>query len=528
MSEFNNSSTNPIIQFSNKRRSNNRIAKELMEVIENKKRLPIRHLCHKELEEEGIILAMFEFGGSTLLICYPTIYPYKPFEIKFAKGSQPLSSTLSFGKTFITLPYANVKGTGKDEYFWHVSKTLYQILSIEAPTSGDEDVLKFYHWEDSDSDIYCSLRLHPELFMPSYLPEEMRFGAGKMVDFALDPKFVELSERVQVFLKSRDDPDTSSSSSSSSSSAAATVSGNSDEADGVTLLLDALKKEGLVIEEMDGIYSFPMFTKDYCRMFLEEKENYFKVAKELNLAIIRPNTMNNYGLVVDDIGMKDVISDLRQHYMHPISRIFFPEESKSFDFHRAFIVSYEGSKDTHLDMHHDSSTVTWNICLGKEGFVGSGLTFCGNFGKQDHRKISYMYKHQIGRAVIHLGRRRHGADVITEGERDNLIIWNSNSEFEEKMALTQKLPTNYDKEDGQPDVQCLSYTHDRDFVMFKDYPPRTVPGGIHRPYDKPWCPPEFRKYDGMASQEDINARLAVARDRDQDREEKENVPKIEK
>ena len=28
----------------------------------------------------------------------------------------------------------------------------------------------------------------------------------------------------------------------------------------------------------------------------------------------------------------------------------------------------------------------------------------------------------------------------------------------------------YEREESQPDEICLSYTHDRDFVVFKDYP----------------------------------------------------------
>lgn len=83
-------------------------------------------------------------------------------------------------------------------------------------------------------------------------------------------------------------------------------------------------------------------------------------------------------------------------------------------------------EDKGLDMHTDDSDVTLNICLGREGFEASGLTFCGKMGKPDHRHFSHQYRHEIGRAVVHLGQQRHGADDITTGERNNLIIWNHN------------------------------------------------------------------------------------------------------
>ena len=58
-------------------------------------------------------------------------------------------------------------------------------------------------------------------------------------------------------------------------------------------------------------------------------------------------------------------------------------------------------------MHHDASEVTLNVCLGRE-FTGAGLRFCGRFGGASHRKSACVLSHHPGRAVIHLGRQRHG------------------------------------------------------------------------------------------------------------------------
>ena len=89
--------------------------------------------------------------------------------------------------------------------------------------------------------------------------------------------------------------------------------------------------------------------------------------------------MNKYGLVLNQIGMLKLLTNFQQEYLYNISNVLYPEEASHFTSHHSFIVSYAPDKDRSLDMHTDDSDVTWNICLGKEGFEGSGLTFCGMY-----------------------------------------------------------------------------------------------------------------------------------------------------
>ncbi|CAE7561066.1 ICU11 [Symbiodinium sp. CCMP2592] len=126
-------------------------------------------------------------------------------------------------------------------------------------------------------------------------------------------------------------------------------------------------------------------------------------------------------------------------------------------------VRYRSGEDLGLDMHTDDSDVTMNLCLGLE-FAGAGLQFCGMVGATDHRKHCYTYYHKKGTCVIHLGRRRHGADDITSGERLNLILWNHSSTY---RASDESENPDYLIEEGPPDAVCVSYTHDRDFGNFK-------------------------------------------------------------
>ena len=146
----------------------------------------------------------------------------------------------------------------------------------------------------------------------------------------------------------------------------------------------------------------------------------------------------------------------------------------SLDHHHSFVVAYakEGG-DQGLDMHHDASEVTLNVCLGKT-FVGGGLTFCGRFGSPEHRTRHCVAAHAVGTAIMHLGRQRHGANDIDAGERLNLILWARSSAFRSAAAFGHVPPDGYPKQpergsgptgEGppEPDRQCLSRANDVDY-----------------------------------------------------------------
>merc|ERR550514_371402 len=107
-------------------------------------------------------------------------------------------------------------------------------------------------------------------------------------------------------------------------------------------------------------------------------------------------------------------------------------------------------------------------------------------GSAEHRKYSYTYRHVKGRCVVHLGRKRHGADDISRGERLNLILWNHGSTY---RGSTEHTRPAYTKESGPPDPVCISYTHDREFGVFKEYPKDRG-----RFKGRGWCPPRGMEY----------------------------------
>ena len=177
----------------------------------------------------------------------------------------------------------------------------------------------------------------------------------------------------------------------------------------------------------------------------------------------------------------------QEKYLWQLSRRLFPAEASRFDDHQSFIVQYRADKDPGLDMHTDNSDVTFNACLGDE-FPRATPSFCGVFGNTYHRQNAHMYRHEAGRAVLHLGNRRHGADDIESGRRSNLVVWNRNSEH---RARGGNRGLAYEQENKTPSPVCLSYTHDRDYEVFKE-----LPNAAEKRVRRPWCPPKGLEYPG--------------------------------
>jgi hypothetical protein len=255
---------------------------------------------------------------------------------------------------------------------------------------------------------------------------------------------------------------------------------------------EVLVPKGLLTEEKNGtgIFSLPVFNQAFCDMFLSELDNYY----ETGLPSPRPNSMNNYGIIVNLIGMRGMMDTLQQAFLAPLAGLLFPGAGDRFDSHHAFMVKYKPDEDMGLDMHTDDSDVTFNVCLGKE-FIASGLTFCGRMHTAEHRQFTLQYRHVRGRAVIHLGKHRHGADDISSGERNNLIVWSRNQEWRDftRDSGGDSVHNAHPKEAKGPDPRCLSFTHDRDYALFKAYPK----GQEEHVFGRHWAPPVEACYDRM-------------------------------
>jgi len=173
---------------------------------------------------------------------------------------------------------------------------------------------------------------------------------------------------------------------------------------GVVESFGAALRAGSIVQEVEhiaeGVYAFDLLTHSACDELLAELENYEQVAKAHGWRISRPNSMNNYGVILNDIGLESWVDCFQADILQPVARQLFPKEGSELTQHHSFLVAYEPGADLGLDMHTDASDVTFNICLGKE-FTGAGLVFCGQLGASDHRKFKHLYYHQKGRCVAH-------------------------------------------------------------------------------------------------------------------------------
>ncbi|KAG8661571.1 hypothetical protein MANES_01G016000v8 [Manihot esculenta] len=198
----------------------------------------------------------------------------------------------------------------------------------------------------------------------------------------------------------------------------------------------------IMSEPSPGVFTFEMLQPQFCNLLLSEVENFEKWVNDAKFRIMRPNTMNKYGAVLDDFGLETMLDKLMDGFVRPISKVFFPEVGGStLDSHHGFVVEYGKDRDVDLGFHVDDSEVTLNVCLGKQ-FSGGELFFRGtrcdkhvNTGSQSEE--IFDYSHVPGGAVLHRGRHRHGARATTSGHRINLLLWCRSSVFRE-MKKYQK------------------------------------------------------------------------------------------
>ena len=96
---------------------------------------------------------------------------------------------------------------------------------------------------------------------------------------------------------------------------------------------------GSLCEEVaPGVYAFPLFSDDYCAALIAEVEHF----QRSGLPVRRPNSMNNYGLIVNEIGLEPMIDRLQREVLAPVAEALFPAQGGgALDSHHAFIVQYK-------------------------------------------------------------------------------------------------------------------------------------------------------------------------------------------
>jgi hypothetical protein len=189
-----------------------------------------------------------------------------------------------------------------------------------------------------------------------------------------------------------------------------------------------------VREVAPGVHALPLFTADYCARLLEELHRRQRFAERVGRALRRPNSMNRDGVILEEVGFEALLDDLLARVAAPLGRWGFAHVGGDvLDHHHGFTVEYSPERDRDLSLHIDDAEVTLNVCLG-ERFEGGALRVLG--GRcLDHAQTPHedgeaaTVDHAVGTVLVHAGTLRHLAEPVTEGRRENLIVWCRSARF---------------------------------------------------------------------------------------------------
>ncbi|RVX17754.1 putative PKHD-type hydroxylase [Vitis vinifera] len=127
-------------------------------------------------------------------------------------------------------------------------------------------------------------------------------------------------------------------------------------------------------EPSPGVYTFEMFQPHFCELLLHEVENFENWVNEAKFRIMRPNTMNKFGAVLDDFGLETMLDKLMEGFIRPISKVFFSEVGGStLDSHHGFVVEYGKDRDvdlgrSNLQMRENGGKCWFGVELCSENF----------------------------------------------------------------------------------------------------------------------------------------------------------------
>ena len=191
-----------------------------------------------------------------------------------------------------------------------------------------------------------------------------------------------------------------------------------------------------------NVWRLPLFTAEFCGRLLEELTHY----EESGIPLRRPNGMNRYGAILDQLGMEASLDYLTRRFLRPLGQMLYPTliGHGDADEHYGFAVRYKRGEDVSLAEHTDASVLTLNANLGYRGFSGGAVAFGGlRFlkGPEEAEAARAVEAHSAaadssaaeatvdfaqfepGEAILHLGSHYHSALPIDSGERANLIVW---------------------------------------------------------------------------------------------------------
>lgn len=182
--------------------------------------------------------------------------------------------------------------------------------------------------------------------------------------------------------------------------------------------------------------------RDYCNFLIEKSEAYGKWTS---------NRHKNYpttDIPISDIPeIKNEITQILNYVKLEIKQIYHLEDEVIIDPYDLFIVKYDISGQSGLDIHRDSSEFSFIILLSDpDDFTGGGTLY--------KEKNIIVNPNKIGSLVVHFGKVYHGGKNILRGKRYILIG------FLKTKSKKLMIPTNTELEQFRKDEVCDKRLYD--------------------------------------------------------------------
>jgi len=129
--------------------------------------------------------------------------------------------------------------------------------------------------------------------------------------------------------------------------------------------------DAILKEEGTDLYTWPLFTQEFCEMIIEE-------AEEANVwTVDRHDSYPTTDFVLEKIGLDDLYMKVLREYGFPVARFVWGMTGVSWDKNMTaenFLAKYTPSAQGHLDSHIDDSNYSITLALNND-FTGGGTWY---------------------------------------------------------------------------------------------------------------------------------------------------------
>ena len=161
--------------------------------------------------------------------------------------------------------------------------------------------------------------------------------------------------------------------------------------------------DGIVEEQGTDIYTWPIFTEEFCQLIIEEAEH------QATWTEARHEHYPTTDFLLDTIGLNDMYMKVLRTYGFPVAKWKWGLSGSRWDMSAEnFLAKYTPTAQGHLDSHLDESSYTLTLALNNE-FEGGGTWY--------HRQKT-LIKAPTGHVCLFpMPTHKHSGRYISKGTR---------------------------------------------------------------------------------------------------------------